>query len=453
MSYLRLLLVMTVVLFFSSCNMDGDDHIIDTGDVNYIDEELTEVLVQSGGSLGHYILPASDDLNSIPQDPKNPLSRAKVQLGKLLFHETALATASKFDESMSTYSCASCHHAAGGFQANLAQGIGDGGIGFGLDGGGRYINPHNAEVDIDVQPIRTPSALNIAYQTNVLWNGQFGATGINVGTEDQWKENTPIAENHLGFEGTEIQAIAGLNVHRFGFKIDEDFIMNTDYKELFDVAFGDISEMERYNSVTAGLAIAAYERTLLANQSPFQQWLKGDDRAMTSNEKQGAIAFFNNGCGSCHNGPALNSMTFHAYGMGDLCDNQSAINATEDDGANLGRGGFTKVDEDRYKFKVPQLYNLRDSRFYGHGSSFTSVEDVVRYKNEGHAQNDRVPSNYLSSEFKSLSMNETEIQNITTFILSALHDPNLSRYEPEALPSGQCFPNNDALSKVDLGCI
>jgi len=418
-----------------------------------LDDELTAALIGSGGNLAYFRQPASADFDNIPQDPKNPLSRAKVELGKLLFHETALATDSRFPESKNTYSCASCHHAAAGFQANLAQGIGDGGMGFGQNGEGRIVNPLCPEEDIDVQPIRSPSALNIAYQTNILWNGQFGATAINSDTDSYWEEGTPKAVNKLGYEGTETQAIAGLSVHRFGLSIDEDFIATTAYKELFDVAFGDWAEADRYNSETAGLAIAAYERTLLPNESPFQRWLGGESEAMTDMEKSGALLFFKHNCDNCHSGPALSTMSFQAYGMNDLYQEGSAINVSEIDGANLGRGGFTKDATDNYKFKVPQLYNLQDSKFYGHGSSFNSIEEVVRYKNTGIAENSRVPEEQLSPDFVPLGMADMEIKQLTEFIKKSLYDPNLVRYVPSAIPSGNCFPNNDALSKVDLNCI
>jgi len=440
-----------MAIFLLSCNSNSDYYFPGDG-AEGIDLALRQALEAEGG-MATFTFPDSEDLESIPQDPNNPLTRTKVGLGKLLFHETALASESSFPESINTYSCASCHHAAAGFQANVAQGIGDGGIGFGSAGEGRITNPICPPEDIDVQPIRTPSALNIAYQTNILWNGQFGATAINEGTEDLWTEDTPLAVNKLGFEGVETQAIAGLDVHRFGLTIDETFIKETDYKELFDIAFAETDENERYSLLNAGLAIAAYERTLLANQSPFQKWLKGEETAMTDNQKRGAILFMEKNCTTCHSGPALSSMEFHAYGMADLSDHPSAINVKPDDSANLGRGGFTKNVMDNYKFKVPQLYNLKDSPLLGHGSSFSSVREVLEYKNEAISQNNRVDNSSLSTHFTPLNLDPMEISQLEDFIENALYDPQLFRYVPDALPSGNCFPNNDALSKIDLGCI
>lgn len=84
--------------------------------------------------------------------------------------------------------------------------------------------------------------MNIAYQKNVLWNGQFGATGVNVGTEYAWKEDTPIAVNFLGYEGTEIQAIAALKVHRL--VLDTTFMDGMGYMNYFAKAFSTLAQMK-----------------------------------------------------------------------------------------------------------------------------------------------------------------------------------------------------------------
>ncbi|MEL6945753.1 MAG: cytochrome c peroxidase, partial [Bacteroidota bacterium] len=357
-------------------------------------------LLENAITLSDYILPDSDELHKIPQDSKNPLTAEKVSLGRFLFHETGLAVVPKDESSRGTYSCASCHFASAGFQASVAQGIGEGGLGFGIRGEERLVNPSYDVSKIDVQPIRTPSSMNVAYQELMLWNGQFGATGANAGTESLWKEGTPIATNHLGFEGVETQAIAALGVHRL--ECQDSMMVAMGYNELFDLAFPDIEVSKRYNNQTAGLAIAAYERTVLANQAPFQKWLRGDRNAMTTEEKEGAVLFFGKAkCATCHKGPALNEMEFHAIGMKDLYESDfTTTNTSAIDPVNFGRASFTKRGEDRFKFKVPQLYNLTDSPFYGHGSSFTSIQKVIAYKNRGKKENESVPRGRLSEHFK-----------------------------------------------------
>ena len=135
---------------------------------------------QSATGLDHFILPASTDFAKIPQDPNNPITTEKVELGKHLYHETGLAISPKLEAGRFSYSCASCHHSRAGFQAGRKQGIGEGGLGFGLAGAGRQPDSRYLLDSIDVQPIRTPTVLNTAYQKNTLWNGQFGATELNV---------------------------------------------------------------------------------------------------------------------------------------------------------------------------------------------------------------------------------------------------------------------------------
>ena len=441
--HFKLTSIFVVLILLASCKKD--EHFKD------LDGEMRDFLeAATSGDLQSLILPASHDFSQIPQDPKNPLNEAKVMLGQHLYHETGLAISPRLDQGRFTYSCASCHHSRAGFQAGRQQGIGEGGLGFGLAGELRDANPAYLLDSIDVQPIRTPSVLNTAYQMNMLWNGQFGATGLNIGTESQWTAGTPKEVNHLGYEGIETQAIAGLKVHRMD--VDATFCETTDYKELFETAFPGLSGEDLYNREIAGLAIAAYERTVLANDAPFQKWLRGDQNAMLDVEKRGAILFFGKAkCNSCHYGPALNEMEFYALGMPDL-DGPGIYGTSSQDAERLGRGSFTGNAEDNYKFKVPQLYNLRDSPFLGHGGTFRSVREVIEYKNDAVSAQAEVPNSQLAEEFVPLGLTDEEIDDLTAFIEGALYDANLFRYDPASLPSGFCFPNNDNKTRTDLGC-
>jgi len=224
---------------------------------------------------------------------------------------------------------------------------------------------------------------------------------------------------------------------------------------MFDSAFPDIPESERYSRMTGALAIASFNRTVLANQAPWQQWLKGNAEALTDQEKRGAMIFMDKGkCTNCHTGPSLKSNEFHAFGMGDLKGGESVILDRRGFKKDVvkGRGAFTGLSEDDYKFKVPNLYNLADNPFYGHGGTFTSIRAVIEYKNEGRKQSSRVPKSQLALEFGNLNLTEDEITDLTAFISNGLRDPNLIRYAPLTVNSGNCIPNNDPVSKIDLGC-
>ncbi|MFT6880297.1 MAG: cytochrome c peroxidase [Arcticibacterium sp.] len=454
MKKLDFISLITLTVDTLSCNTP--DKVISASD---LDLSLEVTLRNSSGGTGKpfYKLPKSTDLASIPQDPLNPLTKAKVELGKLLFHETGIAQNPQKGIGMNTYSCASCHHARAGFQACLPQGIGEGGLGFGSNGEGRQKNSAYTKNEMDVQPIRTPSAINLAYQEAVLWNGQFGGTSVNLSTEANWQSHGhPTETNKLGFEGIESQAIAGIKVHRL--LIDRIFMRSVgNYQSFYEQAFppSSFNNPQKLNK-NGALAIAAYERTLLANESPFQLWLKGYYGALTDDEKNGANIFFGKGkCASCHNGPSLANMEFHALGMNDLSnglyEGKEVVNVAINDRVHKGRGGFTKVVTDMFKFKVPQLYNLMDSPFYGHGASFTSIRDVIEYKNKAIPENINVSSAQLDPSFIALNLTSEEIDLITLFLKHGLYDPNLDRYTPERLPSGLAFPNNDPQTRSDLG--
>ncbi|MBT8271754.1 MAG: cytochrome-c peroxidase [Flavobacteriaceae bacterium] len=443
LSKLKYLLVASFI-GITSCASDDDNY-----QPRPIQSELESRIVELYGSKSELLLPLENDFSAIPSDPNNPITQSKVDLGRFLFHETGLAENPNMEEGRHMYSCASCHHADAGFQSGIRQGIGEGGLGFGISGEGRHKDPQYLEEDLDVQPIRTPAALNVAYQDVMLWNGQFGATGTNEGTESNWTVGTPKEANNFGFQGVETQVIAGIDVHRL--VIDADNIVNSPYKILFDEAFPNDPPENRYSKMNAALAVAAYERTLLANQSPFQEWLTGDQDAMSDDETAGALVFFNEGrCYECHTGPGLNSMTFHALGMNDLAGEN--ISAVVDMATKKGRGGFTGDPADDFKFKTPQLYNLKDVHFYGHGGSFQTLKEVVEYKNNAIGENTDVPTHKLSPLFTPLNLSEEQIDNLVLFLENALHDSNLIRYVPEELPTGNCFPNADYMSTEDLGC-
>jgi len=401
-----------------------------------------EVTLNGLRPLSAFILPDETDLAALPQDPQNPLTPEKVALGKLLFHETGLATNPLHPASAGTYSCATCHHADAGFQAGRQQAIADGGIGWGQRGEGRRPNPAYAARDLDVQPLRSPSALNSGYQRVIMWSGNLGANGVNAQFTGPWPEDSGESANYLGYDGLESQAIAGLRAHRMNRFEESPLATNSTYQALWQQVWpGQDIARER-----VGLTIAAYERTLVANHAPWQRWLRGDVGAMTDAEKRGAILYFGKAnCSDCHTGPALSQMAFYSLGMPDM----PGIDAS---GAGArGRGSFTGRESDDFTFKVPQLYNLADSPFYGHGGTFSSLEEVVEYYNMGIPAKG-LPDGRVTQQFHPLQLTHDEVVDLVAFLRGALRDPDLDRYVPEILPSGNCFPANDPEARRDLGC-
>ncbi len=422
---------------------------------NYLDKELTALItnVSPDGTLESMILPESDDFANIPnQDPKNPMNAAKVTLGKLLFHDPGIGVFSKFKAGRLTYSCSSCHIAEVAFLPGRIQGVADGAYGFGNMGDGRgKIGLYRGD-DVDAQGARPLTIMNLAYVTNALWSGAFGSFGVNVGTESVWNQDTLVSINFENLEGLEAQNIRALQVHRQF--MNKDIADSLGYTAMFDKAFPDFAPKDRYSLRTASFAIAAYFRSILTNRAPYQRWLKGDLNAMTEEQKKGAILFFGKaGCFRCHHGPALNSMTFHALGVKDLFQSEFEVFRTgPTDKRVFGRGGFTGLEEDMFKFKVPQLYNLKFARFYFHGGSHRSLEDVVEYFNRAEPENPMVPKSQISPYFKPLNLTEEEKKNLVAFLKDGLYDADITRFKPTGVMSGLCTPNNDVISRIDLNC-
>ena len=439
----KYVLSLIVLVLFISCQSDSNES---------LDQELRDQIISKSktGQLDYFIFPDSDDYAHLPnQDPANPITEEKVRLGNFLFFETGLAQIPEDEVCYETYSCSSCHLPDAGFLPGRIQGIADGAWGYGDHGEYRVVvSDYKDDLIPDAQGTRPMSPLNSGYSTVTLWSGAFGAVGPNVGTEDAW---TGLSEvNHTGYMGLEAQNIEAFELHRL--EINDKVLDEYGYRELYDEAFPDFPEEDRYSPVTSSFAIGAFLRSFMANQAPFQQWLKGDSQAMTDNQKEGAMLFFGKAnCTNCHKEPALNAMSFHALGTKDMYE-QGGVNTGPDDVRNLGRGMFTGKADDMRKFKVPQLYNLKDYATYFHGSSKESIRDVVEFKLKASSENPSVTDDMLSPLFQPVDLTEDEIESLVDFLSNALYDGNYGRYVPESIPSGNCFPNNDAFAKIDLDC-
>ncbi len=438
--------VLATAVYFLACTHDRQ--------FDYMLEQALDQHSQTG-SYDWYIMPESDDYASLPnQDPKNPITETKVLLGKMLFFETGLALENRYPISKISYSCSSCHVPSQGFTAGRFQGIADGAIGFGDHGEGRTKIPLYAGDEVDAQGARPLPVINLTYVTNALWAGSFGSFNVNEGTESVWSQDTLIEINHKGLMGLEANNDRALAVHRQ--VVNKEVCDSLGYTAMFDEAFPEIPAEQRYNRQTAAFAIAAYFRTILTNEAPFQKWLRGDKNAMTEEQKNGAMLFFGKaGCVSCHNSPSLNSVPhqFFALGVNDLYQSGFDVFRTgPTDNRVFGRGGFTKRQEDMFKFKVPQLYNMKNIGFYFHGASKTSLRQVVEYFNNGVPENPNVPANQVSALLRPLNLTNEEMDDLVEFLENGLFDPNLERYQPENTMSNFCFPNNDPLSRIEMGC-
>ena len=443
--YSRLNILIVLTIFLGACQ--NEPKIIE-------EDELVQLIAKHSPTkdIDWYIMPESDDFAKIPnQDPTNKINAAKAELGKLLFFETGIGIKGLNPELSETYSCSTCHIPEKSFTPGRFQGIADGGMGFGYLGDGRFKNPSYEGSQVDAQGARPLPTINLAYVKNALWSGAFGATGMNASFKDIFGvADTLTSINKKGLEGLEANNHRALIVHRQ--EIKKELMDYLGYTPMFDAAFPDVPASQRYTLQTAANAISAYFRTIYTNQAPFQLWLKGDKNALTEAQKRGANLFFGKaGCINCHNSPSFNGQRFAALGVKDLDQNGYEVFKTND-GRAKGRGGFTLRDEDLYKFKVPQLYNLKDISHYFHGASKTNLKDVVEYFNHAVKENDRVDQSRIDPLFIPLGLTPSEVDDLTEFLTNALYDPNLIRYKPTQVMSGNCFPNNDYISQQDMGC-
>ncbi|KAB2654743.1 MAG: cytochrome-c peroxidase, partial [Verrucomicrobia bacterium] len=124
------------------------------------------------------------------------------------------------------------------------------------------------------------------------------------------------------------------------------------------------------NSLTydnLALAIAAFERTLVTHDR-FDDFLKGNDRALSDAELKGLRTFLTVGCTTCHNGPLVGGNGFRKVG---------AVNPYENT-KDRGRVAVTKEEEDDLLFKVPSLRNIAVTAPYFHDGSQATLHDTVR---------------------------------------------------------------------------
>ena len=235
------ILILSILIVFVACTSD-------TFDREQLDLDLMNTINRESptGDLSYFVLANSTDLASLPQDPKNPLTPEKVELGSFLFFETGMGIVPQNVTGMQSYSCGSCHVPEADFKPGRRQGIGEGGFGYGYKGESRVKHSGYVEEQMDVQGIRPLNVLNVAYSAeNTLWNGSFGSVAANADVADIWGVFDEATElNHLGYHGLETQNIEGLRVHRM--LMTKELAEGLGYKDRFDAAFPDLPEDQRY---------------------------------------------------------------------------------------------------------------------------------------------------------------------------------------------------------------
>jgi cytochrome c peroxidase len=168
------------------------------------------------------------------------------------------------------------------------------------------------------------------------------------------------------------------------------------YKPLFEAAYPG----EGTGTKVVAKAIATYERTLVSNDTPFDEWVKGDTGAISEAAKRGFVLFNTKGfCSKCHGGDRFTDDGFHDIGL---------------KGDDRGRGVLLEdIDSVQYAFKTPGLRNIARRAPYLHDGSAATLTDLVRFYNKGGDVTLR-PSK--SDDVKKLGLSDSEVVDIVEFL-------------------------------------
>jgi cytochrome c peroxidase len=202
---------------------------------------------------------------------------------------------------------------------------------------------------------------------------------------------------------------------------------NAEYRALFAHAFG---ASDPVNAVNLGRALAAFERTLVAANSPFDRYMRGDAGAMTAEQVSGMARFEATGCINCHSGPMFSDFAPHVLGVPD-----NARLTDSDSGADKS-----------YAFRTPSLRNVQLTGPYMHNGVFASLNEVLdfyRRVSRGRGRggfgsrslNPNVTPGDLDPLLRQLNMRGRGQREIIAF-LQALDDPGFDRAIPARVPSG-----------------
>ena len=313
---------------------------------------------------------------------ENPLTRAKIELGRQLYFDTRLS-------SDNTVSCASCHHPDEGYGKQTQFGIGVKG-----QQGGR----------------NSPVSFNRILSSLQFWDGRASSL------EEQAKG--PIA-NPIEMANTHEKAIATLQ-------------SIPGYVKQFEAVFG----AKGLNIDTVAQAIASFERCLVTGPSPYDfgeqlkrfEKLSADDIAdiksddpelyaiymkavdeakkspLSDSARRGRDLYFGEriNCAACHVGANLADEKYHNIGVG-----------MDKPMPDEGRMAVTKKPEDYGAFKTPTLRNVALSGPYMHDGSQKTLEEIVEHYNKG-----GIPNKNLSNKIKKLDLKDQEKKDLVEFMKS-----------------------------------
>jgi len=304
----------------------------------------------------------------VPAD--NPMTVEKVELGRRLFYELNLSGPGYM-------ACATCHDPRFAFSDHRRTAVG---------------------ITGQFHPRNSMALANVAYFTTLTW-----ADPSVERLEDQ--ALVPLFGTH-----PEEMAVAG----------SEERVLNVlrndpVYPALFAAAFPEGGGTIDWEAVTK--AIAAFERTLISGNSPWDRWRHGgDETALSDAARRGAVLFFGErlGCGACHGGDHLSDMGFHNTGLYDL-DGAGVL----PDG-NRGLIDHTGVAADMGRFRTPSLRNVALTPPYMHDGTVLTLEAAIEHYAAGGraARQNGTPSPLTSPLIRGFALDAAETADLIAFLES-----------------------------------
>lgn len=305
---------------------------------------LTAALAGCGGDEGPetappaepeawtWALPAGFPTPVVPAD--NPMSAAKVELGRFLFYDKRLSASG-------TQSCASCHEQARAFSDGRVRPLG---------------STHAAH------PRNAPGLVNVGYNTTLTW--------ANPGLD---RLEQQICVPLIGDGRVSVADWAGV--------IDR-FRGDPVYVERFAAAFPEDDDPVSLERVVD--ALACFLRSMVAGQSPYDRLVAGDPTALSLAAKRGMALFFDSrlGCHHCHGGFNFTQSTVHAgQSVAERPFHNTGLYDIDGEGGypldNTGLYEITRRPEDMGRFRAPTLRNVALTAPYMHDGSVATLEEVV----------------------------------------------------------------------------
>jgi len=282
----------------------------------------------------------------VPEPKTNKATVEKISLGRKLFFDARLSR-------NGAISCAFCH--------NPEQGFGDNDLATPIDTKGRSARRNS------------PTIFNVAYQRTMFHDGRD--TSLETQIYGPFLDKAEMANPSIGWL---LQTITGLE----------------DYWGLFEKAFG-----QPINANNLGQALAAYQRSLLSANSPFDKWQYGGQKQALSADAIRGLELFKGkaGCARCHliekDHALFTDHKFHNTGAGLKIK------------ADFGRMEVTDEEADIFRFKTPILRNIALTTPYMHDGSLQTLAEVVSFYNKG-------PAKILAP----LHLNKTEQADLVAFL-------------------------------------